>query len=91
MPLRNQKYETQPLGRVPDFDRLHRDLDLEMTRTRSNMRRQLTVPHEFKLNGANPQEQQEREHKVGGAGMGGSSRLPGMRWDFLDVEGYFKA
>jgi len=61
---RNQKYETKPLGTVPDFDRLHRDLDMSMTRMRSNMRRQLTVPHEFKLNGATPGEQKERERKV---------------------------
>ena len=58
---------------MPDFDRLHRDLDLEMTRTRSNMRRQLTVPHEFKLNGANPQEQQERGGG-GGVGLGAEAR-----------------
>jgi hypothetical protein len=32
------------------------------------MHRQITVPHEFKLNGANPQEQAERDRKVGTQG-----------------------
>ena len=61
---RNQKYETRSPGVVPDFDRLHRDFDMEMTRVRSNMRRNITVPVEFKLNGVTPEDQHERDHKV---------------------------
>lgn len=61
---RNQKYETRSPGVVPDFDRLHRDFDMEMTRVRSNMRRNITVPMEFKLNGVTPEDQHARDHKV---------------------------
>lgn len=37
---------------------------MEMTRVRSNMRRNITVPVEFKLNGVTPEDQHERDHKV---------------------------
>ncbi|GAX73021.1 hypothetical protein CEUSTIGMA_g473.t1 [Chlamydomonas eustigma] len=63
-PIWNQKYETKPLGMVPDFDRLHREHEMELTRIRSNTRRQITVPHEFKLNGSTPTEQHNRDRKA---------------------------
>jgi hypothetical protein len=62
----DQRYDTRRVGLVPDFDRIHREEEMEMTRLRANTRRQLTVPHEFKLNGATLHEQQERERKVRG-------------------------
>ena len=63
-PILNQKYDTRPVGTVPDFDRLHEMNDMEMTRLRSNTRRALTVPHEFKLNGTTPDQQRTREKKA---------------------------
>ena len=63
-PILDQKYDTRPVGAVPDFDRLHQLNDMEMTRLRSNTRRALTVPHEFKLNGTTPDQQNARERKA---------------------------
>lgn len=56
-PVWNQKYDSKPVGSVPDFDRLHNEFDLHMTRVKATTRRNLTVPHEFKLNGATPEEE----------------------------------
>lgn len=60
----NQQYDTKPVGTVPDFDRMHRDFDLQRTRVRATSRRNLTVPHEFRLNGSTPQEMASRDAKA---------------------------
>ncbi|KAG1668901.1 hypothetical protein FOA52_016070 [Chlamydomonas sp. UWO 241] len=63
-PVWNQQYDTKPVGTVPDFDRLHRDFDLQRTSARATSRRNLTVPHEFRLNGSTPHEMAAREAKA---------------------------
>jgi hypothetical protein len=43
-PVWNQKYDTKPLGAVPDFDSLHTEWERRQAAVKANNRRRVTVP-----------------------------------------------
>lgn len=55
-PIYHQKYDTTPLGTVPDFDRLHADWNMRLTVAKAANRQRVTVPTEFALNGRTAEE-----------------------------------
>lgn len=56
----NAPHPTKPMGAVPDFNGLHRQWEVQMARARANIRKRITVPQEFRLNGADLSEQAAR-------------------------------
>ncbi len=56
----NGPHPAKPMGAVPDFNGLHRQWEVGMARARANIRKRITVPQEFRLNGGDPSEQAAR-------------------------------
>jgi len=59
-----QSTTRRQLGIVPDFERLQREFEEKLTRSKSSNRGKLTVPQEFILNGRDNAAQQERRLKA---------------------------
>ncbi|GIL70334.1 hypothetical protein Vretimale_3452 [Volvox reticuliferus] len=57
-------YPPKPLGVLPDFNTLHRQNEVQMARARANIRKRVTVPQEFTLNGTTPEQQAARAQKA---------------------------
>ncbi|KAF5828311.1 hypothetical protein DUNSADRAFT_17795, partial [Dunaliella salina] len=65
-PIWNQKYDTKPLGAVPDFNMLHMQWEQRMATLRALNRRRATVPYEFHVNGGDAEQRRAREQKDAG-------------------------
>ncbi|EFJ50766.1 hypothetical protein VOLCADRAFT_103831 [Volvox carteri f. nagariensis] len=84
----------KPLGAVPDFNSLHRQFEVHMAQTRANVRKRVTVPQEFALNGSTPDEQsararkaQERRQRIILDMQLDAELLPETRWPFKSARG----
>lgn len=47
-PVYNQKYDTTPLGAVPDFSKLHGEWTMRLAAAKAANRQRVTVPQEFR-------------------------------------------
>ncbi|KAG2452703.1 hypothetical protein HYH02_002935 [Chlamydomonas schloesseri] len=90
----NGPHPTKPMGAVPDFNGLHRQWEVQMARARANIRKRITVPQEFRLNGADPAEQAARDHKAEERRQRiildmqvDAELLPEMRWPYKSPRG----
>ncbi|KAG2492054.1 hypothetical protein HYH03_009552 [Edaphochlamys debaryana] len=84
----------KPMGAVPDFNALHRQFEVAMARERANIRKRITVPQEFRLNGTTPDQQadrgrkiQERRNRIILDMQVDSELLPEMRWPYKSPRG----
>ncbi|PNH10404.1 hypothetical protein TSOC_002848 [Tetrabaena socialis] len=84
----------KPPGATPDFDTIHRQHELQMAKARAHIRKRITVPQEFTLNGANRDEQtararkaEERRHRIILDMQVDAELLPEMRWPHKSPRG----
>ncbi|GLC54736.1 hypothetical protein PLESTB_000900700 [Pleodorina starrii] len=87
-------HPSKPLGALPDFNSLHRQFEVHMARTRANIRKRVTVPQEFTLNGSTLEEQaararkaQERRQRIILDMQLDSELLPETRWPHKSPRG----
>ncbi|PNW74520.1 hypothetical protein CHLRE_12g492850v5 [Chlamydomonas reinhardtii] len=90
----NAPHPTKPMGAVPDFNGLHRQWEVQMARARANIRKRITVPQEFRLNGADLSEQAARDRKAEERRQRiildmqvDAELLPEMRWPYKSPRG----
>ncbi|GFR46503.1 hypothetical protein Agub_g8083 [Astrephomene gubernaculifera] len=87
-------HPSRPAGVVPDFNTMHRQFEVQMAQARANIRKMVTAPREFRLNGGTQEEQaararkaEERRRRIILDMQVDAELLPESRWPFKSPRG----